>query len=416
VDEMLDRAPCGYVAFDDEGRITAINRTLAERLGFLRDDLVGRHLETILGVGSRIFYQTHLFPLVKLHGRAQEIFLLLRTLGGDDVGVLCNAVRTEHDQTGTTACVFMEVQERRKYEDALLEARRVAEAANEQLASQAVELELQQEQLQSQAVELQEQADALQHLNAELRRHAEELDRQREVAEDANRAKSNFLANMSHELRTPLNAIGGYVQLIEMGVHGPINSQQLETLEKVDRSQRHLLSLINDLLNLSRIEAGRLEYASERVSLPETLQSVLPMVGPQMRAKNLGCEDHVPELFARADAEKVRQIILNLLTNAVKFTPEGGAIRMSAESADGDARVLLRVSDTGIGIPAEMVDRVFEPFVQVNLRPSRLTEGTGLGLAISRDLARGMGGDLQLKSRLGVGSTFTLVLPAWGSE
>ena len=118
VDEQLDSAPCGYIAFGDDSRITAVNNTLLERLGYMREDLVGRHVETILAVGSRIFYQTHLFPLVKLHGRAQEIFLLLRTLGGADVGVLCNAVRTERDGVATTACVFMEVQERRKYEDA----------------------------------------------------------------------------------------------------------------------------------------------------------------------------------------------------------------------------------------------------------------------------------------------------------
>jgi signal transduction histidine kinase len=272
----------------------------------------------------------------------------------------------------------MEVQERRKYEDALLEARRVAESANEQLASQALELE-----------------------------------REREAANEANRAKSVFLANMSHELRTPLNAIGGYVQLIVMGVHGPITHEQQEALERVDRSQRHLLRLINDLLNLSRIEAGHVDYVAERVSLPEMLQSVLPMVGPQMAAKALRSEDDVPDLVARADREKVRQIVLNLLTNAVKFTPDGGTIRMSADEEND--RVLLHVSDTGIGIPADMIERVFEPFVQVNLRPSRISEGTGLGLAISRDLARGMGGELRLQSTLGVGSTFTLELPEWDS-
>jgi signal transduction histidine kinase len=220
---------------------------------------------------------------------------------------------------------------------------------------------------------------------------------------------------MSHELRTPLNAIGGYVQLILMEVQGPITNEQRQSLERVDRSQRHLLGLINDLLNLSRIEAGRVDYLSERVPLHELLQSVLPMVGPQMTAKALRCEEDVPDLVARADREKVRQIVLNLLTNAVKFTPNGGTIRMSAESDGGNGRILLHVSDTGIGIPADMIDRVFEPFVQVNLRPSRISEGTGLGLAISRDLARGMGGELRLKSTLGAGSTFTLELPMWDS-
>jgi signal transduction histidine kinase len=249
------------------------------------------------------------------------------------------------------------------------------------------------------------QSEQLQALN-------EDLQRQSASADEANLAKSNFLAVMSHELRTPLNAIGGYVQLLQMGVHGPVVAEQMEALNRIDRSQRHLLRLINDVLNLSRIEAGHVNYRVERVVVSEVVESVMPMVEPQIAAKSLRLETAVPpRIEARGDSEKVQQIMLNLLTNAIKFTPQGGSICVEA-SADATS-VFLRVIDTGVGIPAEMIEKVFEPFIQVDASRSRAAEGTGLGLAISRDLARGMGGDLSgSSSSIGSGSRFELRLPA----
>jgi signal transduction histidine kinase len=210
-----------------------------------------------------------------------------------------------------------------------------------------------------------------------------------------------------------LNAIAGYTQLLDMEVHGPITADQREALGRIMRSQRHLLRLINDVLNLSRIEAGRVDYRVEPVPLADVVASVTPMVEPQMAAKGLRLDIAVPrEIAARADRDKVQQVLLNLLTNAVKFTPAGGEICVDASAeATRDETVSLRVSDTGVGIPGEMLDKVFEPFVQVDASHTRASEGTGLGLAISRDLARGMGGDLTATSRMGLGSTFTLVLP-----
>ena len=250
----------------------------------------------------------------------------------------------------------------------------------------------------------------LAEVNEILRRRGEELERERAAADEANRAKSAFLAVMSHELRTPLNAIGGYSQLLEMGVHGPVTEAQLVALSRILRSQRHLLRLINDVLNLAKIESGRIEYHLEPVPLLELVHGVMPLVEPQMSAKTLRCEPVVDgTLVVRADREKLQQILLNLLTNATKFTPAGGSIRIEAEGAGAVA--LLRVRDSGIGIPAEMLGRVFEPFVQVDASHTRTSEGTGLGLAISRDLARGMGGDLTAESELGAGSTFTITLP-----
>jgi PAS domain S-box-containing protein len=423
--DLLDNAPCGFVSYSDDGRLIHVNTTLLDRLGYARDDVVGKHVETLLAVGSRIFHQTHFVPLVKLHGRAQEIFMLLRARDGEDVGVLCNAVRHERNGVHATDCVFMEVRERRKFEEALLEAKQTAERANvaleerrreaadaaAQLESQAVELELQHQQLEQQATELEVQSEELQEANEALRLLNTDLEKQRAAADEANKAKSTFLAVMSHELRTPLNAIAGYVQLIDMGVYGQVSEPQREALARIDRSQRHLLRLINDVLNLSRIEAGKVDYAVETVSLTDVVTSILPMVDPQIAAKGLHFDAAVPtDIAARADREKVQQVLLNLLTNAIKFTEQGGRIALEAGSLSA-AQVFLRVTDTGRGIPLEMLEKIFEPFIQVDASRSRSGEGSGLGLAISRDLARGMGGDLRAESTIGVGSIFELVLP-----
>ena len=236
--------------------------------------------------------------------------------------------------------------------------------------------------------------------------------RARADAEAANRTKGEFLAVMSHELRTPLNAIGGYVELLEMGIHGPVTPQQRDSLARIQHSQRHLLGLINQVLNYTRIETGTVTYDITDVPVSEALASAEALVVPQVRTRGLSyvigrCD---PALVVRADPEKLRQILLNLLTNAIKFTDAGGEIGVSCEAHD--TTISISVRDTGIGIQAEKLATVFEPFVQVDARFTRTREGVGLGLAISRDLARGMGGDLTAESKLGVGSTFILTLPA----
>ena len=234
----------------------------------------------------------------------------------------------------------------------------------------------------------------------------------RAVAEAANRAKGDFLAVISHELRTPLNAIAGHAELIELGIYGPVTPEQLAALARIQKSQRHLLGLINGVLNYSRIEAGALHYAVTDVSVDEVLATCEALVAPQARAKRLALhyEDCDPALTVRADAEKLQQIILNLVTNSIKFTDPGGRIGLAC--AMSGAQVSISISDTGRGIAADQIARVFEPFVQVDAQLTRTQEGVGLGLAISRDLARGMGGDLTAESMPGRGSTFTLTLPA----
>ena len=230
-------------------------------------------------------------------------------------------------------------------------------------------------------------------------------------AEAASDAKSQFLAVMSHELRTPLNAIGGYAELLALGVRGPVTETQRSDLERIRQSQQHLLGIINDVLNFTRVEAGQVQYDIQTVPAREMMDAVAALIAPLAARKNVvfDVRPAPPSLLARADRPKVEQILLNLLSNAVKFTPTGGRVSLEA-AREGDA-VLLSVRDNGPGIARGDRDAIFEPFVQLGRTLTTSHEGTGLGLAISRDLARAMGGEIGVESVQGEGATFTLRLP-----
>ena len=221
---------------------------------------------------------------------------------------------------------------------------------------------------------------------------------------------------MSHELRTPLNAIAGYAELMELGLHGPVSDEQRNALTRIQQSQRHLLGLINEVLNYARVDAGAVRYEIEMIEVADAFQAAAALVRPQADARQIALtiEELPAALLVRADREKTQQILLNLLSNAIKFTDAGGSIRMRAAPTDGD--VVLEVQDTGIGIPPNKLPQIFEPFVQVDQRLTRRQEGVGLGLAISRDLARGMKGDLTVRSAEGEGSVFLLRLPGVRDE
>jgi signal transduction histidine kinase len=241
---------------------------------------------------------------------------------------------------------------------------------------------------------------------------------ERRAADEANRSKSAFLAMMSHELRTPLNAIGGYADLIDFGVHGPVTPAQSEALGRIKRSAQHLLGLINSVLDFAKVESGQIEYRITTVHLDGAVREAEAMVLPLISGKNLRYRNDGgdPALMVMADAEKLKQIVINLLTNSLKFTDAGGEIcvksgEVASKGQTPATHAFVSVEDTGVGIELSKLESIFEPFVQIDSERRDAHDGVGLGLAISRAFARNMGGDLTAQSTLGVGTTMTITLP-----
>jgi signal transduction histidine kinase len=246
----------------------------------------------------------------------------------------------------------------------------------------------------------------------DLRDLMAELGRARRIAEEANRAKSDFLAMMSHELRTPLTAIIGFGDLLYEGISGPLGEQPRSQIGRIRQGARHLLALIEDILSYSRIEAGKQQVTIETVNVGDLARDVAAVIEPLATKKRLALRVMVPEVRVAiaTDARKLRQILLNLLGNAVKFTERGEVVLTVEHGADGG--VAFRVRDTGGGIAPAHLERIFQPFEQVDTSLANRHQGTGLGLGLSLKLAHLLGGDLSVESELGMGSTFTLLLPA----
>jgi PAS domain S-box-containing protein len=381
-------------ALDPNGHIVSWNPGAQRFKGYTASEIIGQHFS--------VFY-----PPEDIQSRKPEIELEIAQSVGrlEDEGwrvrkdgtqfwanVVITALRNANGELVGFAKVTRDLTKRRAAErQAIEDARRIA---GEEALRRAAELR---------TVEL---ADLLDR----SRQQAEEIEVRRREADVANRTKTDFLAAMSHELRTPLNAIAGYVQLLMLGVRGPLTDEQRSDLGRIQRSQQHLLSLINDILNFSRLEAGAVTYDLQPVPMTAVLDVAASMITPQVGTKGIvfALEPCPPTLMVLADASKLEQILLNLLSNAVKFTQPGGHVSMRCEVV-GD-QVLAHVEDDGPGIPADRLDVIFEPFVQLDRTFGNPREGTGLGLAISRDLARGMQGDLTVTSTLGEGSRFTVSL------
>ncbi|MFQ5893138.1 MAG: PAS domain S-box protein, partial [Nitrospinota bacterium] len=258
--------------------------------------------------------------------------------------------------------------------------------------------------------QIQDHADHLERLAHELEAKNRELLIQNERVLEANRLKSQFLANMSHELRTPMNAIIGFTELVREGARGVLSSRQEENLSRVTKNSRQLLNLINDILDLSKIEAGRMDVVPERVDLSEVVEAAWATVHPLLKGKELEVVTTlgpaVPLLVT--DKNKLRQVLVNLLSNAIKFTPRG-SVRLTADADDG--RLELRVIDTGAGIAKEDQEIIFDEFRQIDGTSTREVGGTGLGLAITKKLVNLLGGTITVESTPGQGSTFIVDLP-----
>jgi signal transduction histidine kinase len=361
------------------------------------------------------------------HYRIVEVIVVAGTLGAVLIALALNMLLTRYANGQADAARRLDAQnvELSDANRLLGEQTLELELQNQQLQDQTVELESQQIQLEEQASELEMQSEELTASVEELQQQTAMSEEARALAEEssahaeeANRAKSLFLTTMSHELRTPLNAIGGYVDLLALEIRGPLVDAQREDLRRIKKSGQHLLSLINDILNLAKIESGQLDLHIRDVSLSTVFENVDALVAPQFNSKGITyqypqCD---PSLRVRADNEKLQQILLNVLSNACKFTDEGGRVTVECDAgeptADREPTVAISIRDTGRGIAKHRLEQIFEPFVQIDRHLTGVSQqGVGLGLAISRDLARSMSGDLVADSELGAGTTFVLTLP-----
>lgn len=253
-------------------------------------------------------------------------------------------------------------------------------------------------------------AESIERAQTELEQRVRESAEIAQRLDAANRAKSDFLAVMSHELRTPLNAIAGYVDLLELGLHGPLTDEQRRALERVRENQQQLLRSITSILDFTRVEAREMHYDPRATRLGDAVHDVERRLEGQLRGKRLRyrCEGCSDDIVAFADPARLHEVLFHLLGNSIRFTPIGGEITISLDESADMARIQVR--DTGVGIPREKLEAVFEPFAQAQTGLTRPASGAGLGLTLSREYARGMGGDLTVESAEGVGTTFTLFL------
>lgn len=352
--DLLEHAPCGFLRVADDGMIRYANQTLGGMLKTEADALVGRHVDRILTPGARIFYQTHVFPMLRAHSSVHEIYLSLLGDDGGDVPVLLNATRRLEGDEGL--CDWVAVPMRRRYE------------------------------------------------------FEEQLQAARRDAENANQAKSRLLSIVSHDIRTPLNAMTLGIDALGSEALGPMTPNQRRVLDRVTRAGESAERLVTQLLTYSTLQSHPRELSLEAVSLQPLLEEARGMLEPRAVDSGLRLEVQAcPEFTVLADGARLLQVLLNLLTNAIDHTPEGGSVSLACQGGAGVAG--FNVRDTGCGIPEDRLEDVFAPFVQLSSPRAAGTGGVGLGLAISSDFVRAMGGELTVESLSGRGSTFRVMLP-----
>jgi len=372
---LLDAAPDAILEVDSQGRIVLINQTAEKMFGYSRDELMGLNVETLVPASMRAGHVAHrtsytAHPQMRPMGTGLELHAQRKD--GSLFPVEISLSPNPSEEGGRVIALVRDITARRQVEDRL-------KAIQEQYT-------------------------------AELSAKNQQLEARNLDVERANRLKSEFLASMSHELRTPLHTIIGFSELLTEELEGPLNDKQKRFLGHILQDSRHLLDLINEILDLSKIEAGRLELQKEEMDFAGCLQEVVSGIEQQAAAKSIRVEvnnEYHGTLYA--DRTRVKEILYNLLSNALKFTPDGGNVWVDTVVQGRELHVL--VGDTGIGVHPEEHHTIFEKFYQVGSTTKGTREGTGLGLPITRKLVELHGGQIRLESSPGEGSRFSFTLP-----
>ncbi|HND20359.1 MAG TPA: ATP-binding protein [Acidobacteriota bacterium] len=383
----LDCAPCGWLSVTDDGCVVNVNETLANLLGQAKSHIVGQNLSGFLTVGSRVFYQTHLFPQLKLAGRLDEIYLDLRSANGDTLPMLINAVRTERQGEPANDFILLLIQRREKFESQILQSKRAAEAA----------------------------AQAAQVANTQLIEMQKELEANHLKLLELDELKTRFTAMLVHDLKSPLTVVNMALQLVQEQHRNP-TEHLAEMLDVSKKNIQKIVKMVNQMLDVYRGESretkvNRLEL-DPMALLSDCVESARLAAPPQM---TITCtvRNKLPALWA--DGLQLERVFSNLLSNAIKFTPPDGKISVEAWTQagvgveTGQTLVLISITDTGEGIPAESIPFLFDPYWQANSTHTK--PGVGLGLSIVKRIVAAHGGNISVRSQLGIGTCFTVVLP-----
>jgi len=365
--ELLEAAPDAIIEVDVDGRIVLLNLAAEKSFGYMRDELLGQPVEMLIPdsvKGNHLRHRAHYWsqPITRPMGHEMALFGRRKDGSAFPVEISLSPVKSE-DGFRVTA-IIRDTSDRKRAEDRFREMQQA---------------------------------------------YTQELEARNREVERANQLKSEFLASMSHELRTPLHTVIGFAELLAEELEGPLNEKQQRFIDHIHKDSLHLLELINDILDISKIESGRLELRREMFDISAALEETLSTIRPQAEAKSIEIETDLAipgAIFA--DRLRVKQILFNLLSNAVKFTPEGGSV--AVEAMESGRFIQITVSDTGIGIPKEQHEAVFDKFYQVGATTKGVREGTGLGLAITKALVEEHGGCIWLESEPGKGSRFTFTI------
>ncbi len=378
---LFEGAPDPYVVTDEQGTIQEANDALSRLLRMPTENVVRKSLDSFIDPSAWRDLDARLRELPSGQ-KLSRCALELKAPDGRAIPVeaTLSVLDSALDGKRTFCWLLRDVSSRQETEDSM---RALNRSLNARVAQRTRELEL--------ALEGEQSA--------------------RKDAEAANRIKTELFARLSHEFRTPLHAVSGYLEILQQNIHGALTEEQRRDLDRIHQAQEHLMALVNTILDFAKLEAGPIELSMAEIPIEETLLGAEALVFPQFAKKKVAYTHRAGDssLTVFADREKVQQILVNLLANAMKFTPVGGSVELDWR-LEHDS-LLVRVRDTGPGIPPEKIEQIFEPFVQLRAPGSLPAGGTGLGLPISRDLARAMGGDISATSTFGVGSLFTLTLP-----
>ena len=404
LEAILQSSPLSILTIDPAGRILSWNKGAEIMFGWTEEEAVSRICPTVPESGIEDYGQ---MVARGLRGESFAGYVRHRQKKDNslvEANIACAPLISGTGATVGIVAILEDITERKQTEDELKKHREhLEELVSERTAS-----------LTAKTDELKESQSALVNIAEDLQRKSDELAIARERAEAADRLKSAFLATMSHELRTPLNSIIGFTGILLQGLAGALNKEQKKQLKMVQDSAHHLLALINDVLDISKIEAGQVEIVAKRFDMPALIQKIIENLTPLAEKKGVGLTVRIaPDVGAVvSDRRRVEQIIINLLGNAVKFTGQGEVrLECAIEGGEEDDWMVTRVTDTGAGMKREDMDVIFKPFQQIDSGITRQYEGTGLGLSICKRLVELLGGKIWAESEWGKGSAFAFTLP-----